>query len=182
MFLFFSSMNQSSLDFDVFLSSCIITLHVLMFACLFFIGQYSVNMNILCRIWGSHSGTWMLPYLDHSLAIGYGRRDPSRWPCGTIYPQKLALNSPTNDGRPVGVVRSRTKATVLVSLAICWTLVSCSAGFLPWKWRWYVPPKLRFLYGLNGGISQKMATFMNILVPKLGALKHKISVYSDIFV
>jgi hypothetical protein len=23
--------------------------------------------------------------------IEYGRRDPSRWPCGTIYPQKLAL-------------------------------------------------------------------------------------------
>jgi hypothetical protein len=41
----------------------------------------------------------------------YGRRDPSRWPCGTFYPQKLALTSPTCGGRSVGIVLSRTKAT-----------------------------------------------------------------------
>jgi hypothetical protein len=28
-----------------------------------------------------------------------------------LYPQKLALTSPTGDGRSVGIVRSRTKAT-----------------------------------------------------------------------
>jgi hypothetical protein len=38
----------------------------------------------------------------------YGRRDQSRWLCGTLYPQKLALTSPTSDGRLVGIVRSRT--------------------------------------------------------------------------
>jgi hypothetical protein len=38
----------------------------------------------------------------------YGRRDPSRWPRSTLYPQKLALTSPTSGGRSVGVVRSRT--------------------------------------------------------------------------
>jgi hypothetical protein len=42
----------------------------------------------------------------------YGRRDPSRWPRGTLYPQKLALTSPKSGGRSVGIVRSRTKATV----------------------------------------------------------------------
>jgi hypothetical protein len=31
-----------------------------------------------------------------------------------LYPQKLALASPTSGGRSVGVVRSRTKATELV--------------------------------------------------------------------
>jgi hypothetical protein len=41
----------------------------------------------------------------------YGRRDPSRWPRGTLYPQKLALTSPTSGGRSVGIVRSRTQAT-----------------------------------------------------------------------
>jgi hypothetical protein len=41
----------------------------------------------------------------------YGRRDPSRWPRGTLYPQKLALTSPTSGGRAVGIVRSRTQAT-----------------------------------------------------------------------
>jgi hypothetical protein len=29
----------------------------------------------------------------------YGRRGPSRWPRGTVYPQKLALTSPTILGR-----------------------------------------------------------------------------------
>jgi len=34
-----------------------------------------------------------------------------------LYPQKLALTSPTGGGRSVGIVRSRTKATELVSSA-----------------------------------------------------------------
>jgi hypothetical protein len=41
----------------------------------------------------------------------YGRRDPPRWPRNTLYPQKLALTSPTSGGRSVGVVRSQTKTT-----------------------------------------------------------------------
>jgi hypothetical protein len=39
----------------------------------------------------------------------YGRGDPLRWPRDTLYPQKLALTSPTSGGRPVGIVRLRTK-------------------------------------------------------------------------
>jgi hypothetical protein len=39
------------------------------------------------------------------------RRDPSRWPRGILYLQKLALTSPTSGGRSVGIVRSRTQAT-----------------------------------------------------------------------
>jgi hypothetical protein len=41
----------------------------------------------------------------------YGRRDPSRWSRGILYPQKLALTSQTSGGRSVGIVRSQTKAT-----------------------------------------------------------------------
>jgi hypothetical protein len=41
----------------------------------------------------------------------YGRRSPSRSPRGTIYPQTLALSSPTNGGSSVRIVRSRTQAT-----------------------------------------------------------------------
>jgi hypothetical protein len=48
----------------------------------------------------------------------YGRRDPSRWPRGTLYPQKLALTSPTSGGRSVGVGRPRTQATVFVVLFV----------------------------------------------------------------
>jgi hypothetical protein len=40
----------------------------------------------------------------------YGRMDLSRWPRGTLYPQKLALTSPTSNRRSVGIVRSRTQA------------------------------------------------------------------------
>jgi len=35
-----------------------------------------------------------------------------------LYPQKLALTSPTGGGRSVGVVRSRTKATEFVCLFV----------------------------------------------------------------
>jgi hypothetical protein len=41
----------------------------------------------------------------------YGRRDSSRWPRGSLYPQKLALTSPTSGCRSVDIFRSRTQAT-----------------------------------------------------------------------
>jgi hypothetical protein len=37
------------------------------------------------------------------------RGDPLRWPRDTLYPQKLALTSPTRGGRSVGIVRLWTK-------------------------------------------------------------------------
>jgi hypothetical protein len=46
----------------------------------------------------------------------YGRGDPLRWPRDTLYPQKLALISPTCGGRSVGIVRLRNKATVFIFL------------------------------------------------------------------
>jgi hypothetical protein len=47
----------------------------------------------------------------------YGRRDPSLCSHGTLYPQKLAINSPTSVGRMVGIVRSQTQATQLIFLS-----------------------------------------------------------------
>jgi hypothetical protein len=41
----------------------------------------------------------------------YGRRDPSRWPRGTLYLQKSALTSSTSSGLSVGIVRSMTQAS-----------------------------------------------------------------------
>jgi hypothetical protein len=43
----------------------------------------------------------------------YGGEDLLRWPHDTLYPQKLALTSPTSGGhgRSVGIVRLQTKAT-----------------------------------------------------------------------
>jgi hypothetical protein len=39
----------------------------------------------------------------------YVRRDPSHWPRGILYPQKLALTSPTSGCHSVRIVRSRTQ-------------------------------------------------------------------------
>jgi hypothetical protein len=55
-----------------------------------------------------------------------GRRDPSRLPCGTLYPQMLALTSPTSGGRSVGIVRSRTKVTEFSFSLERITFISCS--------------------------------------------------------
>jgi hypothetical protein len=39
------------------------------------------------------------------------RGNPLCWARDSLYPQKLALTSPTSGGRSVGIFRSRTKAT-----------------------------------------------------------------------
>jgi hypothetical protein len=44
----------------------------------------------------------------------YGSGDPLRWPRDTLYAQKSALTSPTSGGRPVCIVRFRTKTTEFV--------------------------------------------------------------------
>jgi hypothetical protein len=42
-------------------------------------------------------------------------------------------------------------------LYACCRLLSCSAD-LPWRWRWYVPPKRLFTYGPHWPTSQNTAT------------------------
>jgi hypothetical protein len=45
--------------------------------------------------------------------------DPSRWPRGTLYPQKLAITSLTSRGRSVGIVRSRTQTSTSCTVTHC---------------------------------------------------------------
>jgi hypothetical protein len=47
-----------------------------------------------------------------------GRRNPSRWPRNTLYPQKLALTSPTSGGRSVSIVRLRIQATEFLTVSV----------------------------------------------------------------
>jgi hypothetical protein len=79
----------------------------LYFLCLRSRRAKSVTVNLAKNLWnyGSTSGPENREY---------GRRDLSRWPRGTLYPQKFALTSTTSGGRSVGIVCSRTKATELV--------------------------------------------------------------------
>jgi hypothetical protein len=58
--------------------------------------------------------TWKKKQRFRSINQEYGRRDPSRWPCSTLYPQKLALTLPTFGGLSAGIVRSQTQATEFV--------------------------------------------------------------------
>jgi hypothetical protein len=48
----------------------------------------------------------------------YCRRDPSRWPRRTLYPQKLVLISPTSGGRSVGIVSLADSDHGLLLLAL----------------------------------------------------------------
>jgi hypothetical protein len=54
----------------------------------------------------------------------YGNRDLSRWPSGTLSPQKLALTSPASGGRSVGIVRSQTQATEFSFIFMEWCLIN----------------------------------------------------------
>jgi hypothetical protein len=65
-------------------------------------------------VWnGVHSASWVQPRSDLEEKVAapglefrdYGRRDPSRWPRGTLCPQKLALTSPTSGGCTAGIFR-----------------------------------------------------------------------------
>jgi hypothetical protein len=61
----------------------------------------------------------------------YGRGDPLRPPRDTLYPQKLALTSPTSGGRSDGMVRLRAKATEFACVFTCPLLnvaCACVAG------------------------------------------------------
>jgi hypothetical protein len=61
---------------------------------------------------------------DQRLVIGFIRhfnpRDLSRWPRGTLYPQKLAITSLTSGGRSVGIVRLRTQTKEFVFFFHLW--------------------------------------------------------------
>jgi hypothetical protein len=61
--------------------------------------------NTIEELFGRKSRVFDLENLE------YDHTDPQRWPRDTLYPQKLAVTSPTSSGRSVGIVRSRTKAT-----------------------------------------------------------------------
>jgi hypothetical protein len=54
---------------------------------------------------------------------GYGRGDPLRWPCDTLYRQKLALTSLTNSCLSVSIVRLWTKAMEFVFVYGIWDAI-----------------------------------------------------------
>jgi hypothetical protein len=71
---------------------------------------YWIKLKICCYFFSE-----LLLFKIRKVNRDYGRRDPPRWPRGTLYPQKLTLTSPTSGNSSVGIVRSRNKAMELVS-------------------------------------------------------------------
>jgi hypothetical protein len=67
-------------------------------------GPFDLVSTIEELLWRNSSGSGLENRDD-------GRGAPLRWPRDTLYPQKLALISPTSGGRSVDIVRLRTKAT-----------------------------------------------------------------------
>jgi hypothetical protein len=82
--------------------------------------RYQIFWEVLCLERGPLSLVSTTEDLPESKRRGsglesreYGRRDPSRWPHGTLNLQKLALTSPTSGSRSVSIVRSRFQAAEL---------------------------------------------------------------------
>jgi hypothetical protein len=109
----------------------------------------------------------------------YGRKDPSRWPRDTLYPQKLALTSLTRCGRSVGIVRSWTKATELhycsfseagklwkLLLSMCVLMGDLQhSGSASFRWPVAVAESLKFLFrwGMWGGRSVMVSQSLGAL-------------------
>jgi hypothetical protein len=62
--------------------------------------------------------TWRWEFQILKLIVSGFAGLENRWPHDTLYPQKLALTSPTSSGRSVGIVLSRTKATELYTVKL----------------------------------------------------------------
>jgi hypothetical protein len=67
-----------------------------------------------------------------------GRRDPSSWPRGTLYPQKLAVTSPTNGGRSVGIADSGHGISFDSLLFIIMLSYQFWCGCKRSRWNWLV--------------------------------------------
>jgi hypothetical protein len=57
------------------------------------------------------------------------RGDPLRLPRDTLYPQKLALTSPTSGGRSISIIRLRTKATKFIFFSFRYLVGFLGGGY-----------------------------------------------------
>jgi hypothetical protein len=78
--------------------------------------RYQIFWEVVGLERGQLNLVWIIEKLLEWKSRGSGqenrindRGDPLGWPRDTLYPQKLALTSPTSGGRSVGIVRLWTK-------------------------------------------------------------------------
>jgi hypothetical protein len=117
--IFFKFLRESIFRLTSFLTSYLISFRKTVKA-----SCSLIDRNIMEEIYSQFYWTkfwWHAPIHVFRFAItsGLGNRehvlrDPLCWPRNALYPERLALTSPTSSGRSVGIVRSRTKATKFV--------------------------------------------------------------------
>jgi hypothetical protein len=87
----------------------------------------------------------------------YGRREQPRWPRGTLYPQKLALTSPTSDGLSVGISPAGSGHGVFFSSQWSYHFLSMAVDYLMMKfgmlWLW-ADLKSSYFISLNNHMHQ----------------------------
>jgi hypothetical protein len=88
-----------------------------------FWSSYFSKIFIVCRLYWLSPRVWNCNYIDVSrqkLTVEHVTKikDPPRWPPDTLYPQKLALNSPISGFLSVSIFRSLTKAKEFVLFII----------------------------------------------------------------
>jgi hypothetical protein len=94
----------------------------------------SLGINIYVHEYVSEEFLVWISECMHTFCVElreYGRRDLSRWPRGTLYPQKLALTSPTSGGRSFGIVHSQSHATQFFFISISLIFVGVRLTTLP---------------------------------------------------
>jgi hypothetical protein len=122
-------------------------------------------------VWnGVHSASWvqLRSYLIESSGSclenrEYGGRDSSRWPRGTLYPQKLATTSPTSGGRSVGIVRSRTQTTEFVLVCLFFSRWTVLRGSSYWVNKLMEFIKLDLLLRFWVGFAEATLSFLHFL-------------------
>jgi hypothetical protein len=127
-----------------------------------------LKLALLCSWLLTTFPTYMLPanWIHLSSETGPCRHLPSAYfPLDHPVSQVRKSSEPTIVGAIPFLLPSESSELVsrlagLFCPATCYTLVSCSADFWPWRRRWYGPPKLWFTHRLHSTMSQKMTTFI----------------------
>jgi hypothetical protein len=100
----------------------------------------------------------------------YGCGDSLHWPCDTVYPQKLALTSPTSGVRWIIIIRSRAKA--MEFLSYYFKCKNLNLGLSVWSLRELVTRTVKFCVWTLNGTAINTSTVTHIISQFCRPLAH----------